>query len=66
METCIRNNNNNEYMGDYQMTAKKPVTRKKETEKAKKKMHGLSTREIVELLLTEMETALKKDPDDDF
>lgn len=35
-------------------------------EKAKKKMHGLTTREIVELLLTEMETVLKKDPDDDF
>ena len=35
-------------------------------EKAKKKMHGMTTREIVELLLTEMETALKKDPDDDF
>lgn len=38
----------------------------RKVEKAKKKMHGLSTREIVELLLTEMETALKKDSDDDF
>ena len=36
METCIRNNNN-EYMGEYKMTAKKPVTKKKETAKAKKK-----------------------------
>ena len=34
--------------------------------KAKKKMHGMTTREIVELLLTEMETALKNDSDDDF
>lgn len=38
----------------------------RKVEKAKKKMHGLSTREIVELLLTEMEAALKKDSDDDF
>ena len=38
----------------------------RKVEKAKKKMHGMSTREIVETLLTEMETALKKDPDDDF
>jgi hypothetical protein len=38
----------------------------RKVEKAKKKMHGMTTREIVETLLTEMETALKKDPDDDF
>jgi len=35
-------------------------------EKAQKKSHGMTTREIVEILLTEMETALKTDPDDDF
>lgn len=29
-------------------------------------MHGMTTREIVDLLLTEMESALKKDADDDF
>ena len=34
--------------------------------KLKKKMHGMTTREIVDLLLTEMESALKKDADDDF
>lgn len=33
---------------------------------AKKKTHAMTIREIVELLLTEMETALKKEPDDDF
>ena len=38
----------------------------KKVEKAKKKTHGMNTREIVELLLTEMETALKNDSDDDF
>ena len=38
----------------------------RKVEKAKKKMHGMTTREIVELLLTKMETALKKDPDYDF
>jgi predicted DNA-binding protein len=38
----------------------------KKMAKAKKKTHATTTREIVELLLTEMETALKKDPDDDF
>ena len=38
----------------------------RKVEKAKKKTHGMNTREIVELLLTEMETALKKDSDDDF
>ena len=35
-------------------------------ENAQKKSHGMTTREIVEILLTEMETALKTDPDDDF
>lgn len=38
----------------------------RQVEKAKKKMHGMNTREIVDLLLTEMESALKKDADDDF
>ena len=38
----------------------------RKVEKEKKKTHGMNTREIVELLLTEMETALKNDPDDDF
>lgn len=38
----------------------------RQVEKAKKKMHGMTTREIVDLLLTEMESALKKDADDDF
>lgn len=38
----------------------------RKVEKAKKKMHGMTTREIVDLLLTEMENALKKDADDDF
>lgn len=38
----------------------------RQVEKAKKKMHGMNTREIVDLLLTEMENALKKDADDDF
>ena len=38
----------------------------RQVEKAKKKMHAITTREIVELLLTEMENALKKDADDDF
>ena len=38
----------------------------KKLAKAKKKTHAMTIREIVELLLTEMETALKKDPDDDF
>ena len=42
----------------------KASARKKE--KAQKKMHGMTTREIVELLLTEMETSLRKDSDDDF
>lgn len=41
-------------------------TSPRKQEKAQKKMHGMTTREIVELLLTEMETALKKEPDDDF
>jgi len=35
-------------------------------EKAQKKTHGMTTREIVELLLQNMESALKKDPEDDF
>ena len=38
----------------------------RKVEKAKKKTHGINIREIVELLLTEMETALKNDSDDDF
>ena len=38
----------------------------RQVEKAKKKMYGMTTREIVDLLLTEMENALKKDADDDF
>ena len=41
-------------------------TSPRKQEKSQKKMHGITTREIVELLLTEMETALKKEPDDDF
>lgn len=41
-------------------------TSPRKQEKAQKKMYGITTREIVELLLTEMETALKKEPDDDF
>lgn len=39
---------------------------KSKIEKAKKKTHAVTTREIVEILLTEMETALKNDSDDDF